>query len=212
MPAGPLPPLLHTTEPPQAGPKQTQVESPSQPVLVIGYKRPDEFAKDDPVFDVISSLLAGGRTGVLYKEMVRDRRISLVAAAEDTMPGGKYPNLFIFFLAPALGHTVDENEKALYEILDRFQSTRVDADSLERVKTKTRAGLIRRLASNAGLASLLTAYYADYGDWRKLFTSIDEINRVTAEDVQRVARQYFTASNRTVAFTVQSKGQAGGGK
>ena len=55
--------------------------------------------------------------------------------------------------------------------------------SLARVKTKTRATLIRQLDSNAGLAQLLTSYYVNYGDWRKLFTSIDDINKVTAGDV-----------------------------
>ena len=61
----------------------------------------------------------------------------------------------------------------------------------------------------------LTAYYAAYGDWRKLFTSLDDIDRVTADDVQRVARKYFVTSSRTVAYTVsaggvQSAGAAGG--
>jgi predicted Zn-dependent peptidase len=73
------------------------------------------------------------------------------------------------------------------------------------VKTKARAGLIRQLDSNSGLASQLTTYSVAYGDWRKLFTSLDELNKVTAEDVQRVARKYFVPEARTVALTVQPK-------
>ena len=42
-----------------------------------------------------------------------------------------------------------------------------------------------------------------YGDWKKLFTSLDEIDKVTADDVKRVAAQYFTQENRTVAVTYQ---------
>ena len=56
----PLPPALHTEEPPQPGPKVAMVDSPSQPLLVIGYKRPDQYDKDDPVFDIISGVLSGG--------------------------------------------------------------------------------------------------------------------------------------------------------
>ena len=48
-----------------------------------------------------------------------------------------------------------------------------------------------------------------YGDWRKLFTSIDDINKVTAEDVQRVARQYFTPANRTTVWLAQTPQPAG---
>ena len=79
----------------------------------------------------------------------------------------------------------------------------MDAETLARVKTKARAGVIRRLDNNAGLAQMLATYYASYGDWRKLFTSIDDLNRVTADDVQRVARQYFVLPSRTVAYLAQ---------
>jgi predicted Zn-dependent peptidase len=59
------------------------------------------------------------------------------------------------------------------------------------------------------LASLLTSVSVAYGDWRKVFTSLDEINRVSADDVQRVARKYFIPESRTVALTVQPKRQGG---
>jgi predicted Zn-dependent peptidase len=109
-----------------------------------------------------------------------------------------------------MGHTTADNEKAFYDLLERFQSQRVDAVTLARVKTKTRADLIRRLDSNSGLASLLTAYYATYGDWTKLFTSLDDLDKVTSDDVQRVAKHYFTPENRTVAYLIAPKRQAGG--
>jgi len=204
--AHPLPPRVHTEEPPQPGPKTAVVESPSQPLLVIGYKRPDQYDKDDPVFDILSEILSSGRTGLLYQDLVRDKRVALEAEAGDSYPDSRYPNLFLFFLAPALGHSVEENEKALDDLLTRFEAQKVDAETLARVKTKARAGVIRRLDSNPGLASLLTAYHAAYGDWRKLFTSLDDLDKVTADDVQRVARQYLVTASRTVAYTVNNGG------
>jgi len=209
LPSRPLPPLITTVEPKQEGAKRIEVESPSQPLMFIGYKRPDQYDKDDPVFDVITTILASGRTGILYKDMVRDKKLALAAISAPTFPGGKYPNLFLFFLVPAMGKTAEENEKEFYSILEKFKTEKVDNETLARVKTKARAGLIRQLDSNAGLASQLTTYYVAYGDWRKLFTGIDEINKVTAEDVQRVARQYFVPEARTVALTVQPKKKGG---
>jgi len=64
----------------------------------------------------------------------------------------------------------------------------VDAETLARVKTKARAGVIRRL-DNTRAGRMLATYYASYGDWRKLFTSIDDLNRVDRRRVERVARQ-----------------------
>ena len=71
------------------------------------------------------------------------------------------------------------------------------------MKTKTRASLIHRLDSNSGLAELLTSFYVNYGDWRKVFTSLDDVDKVTADDVQRVARKYFVSNTRTTAFDFQ---------
>src|SRR5437016_3908570 len=205
LPTRPLPPLVTTVEPKQEGPKRIDVESPSQPLMFVAYKRPDQYDKDDPVFDVITMILTSGRTSVLYKDMVRDKKLSLAAISAPTFPGGKYPNLFLFFLVPAIGKTAEENEKEFYDVLEKFKAEKVDSETLARVKTKARAGLIRQLDSNSGLASQLTSYYVSYGDWRKLFTSLEDVNKVTAEDVQRVARQYFIPSARTVALTVQPK-------
>ena len=61
--------------------------------------------------------------------------------------------------------------------------------------------MIHKLDSNSGLAAELTAYHVAYGDWKRLFTDLDEVNRVTAEDVQRVAKEYLVTQSRTVAYT-----------
>jgi len=134
----------------------------------------------------------------------------VAAQAVATYPGGRYPNLFVFFVVPALGHTIEENEKALGDLLTEFEKQPVDAATLAQARTQARAAVIRRLANNSGLAELLTSYYMSYGDWRKLFTSIDDLNKVTAADVQRVARQYFLTANRTYAYTTAPA--AGGGR
>ncbi len=203
LPKRPLPDPIMTIEPDQEGPKSTNVASPAQPMEFVAYHRPDQYDKDDPVFDVLSGLLSGGRTSIMYRDMIRDKKLALEAGAESQFPGGKYPALFFFYLIPGLGHTVAENEKELDSILANLKKDKVDDASLARVKTRTRAALIRQLDDNAGLAQLLASYYGNYGDWKKLFTDLDEVDKVTADDVQRVVRQYFTTDNRTVALTFQ---------
>jgi predicted Zn-dependent peptidase len=213
LPARPLPPPIVTVEPEQHGEKRVTVESPSQPFLAIVYKRPDQADKDDPVFDVISGILDEGRTGLLYQKLVRDERIALAVSSSSTFPSGKYPNLFILEAVPSRGHTVAENQKAIDEIVEGLKRDQVGEEALNRVKTKVRAGLIRQLDDNSGLAAQLPFYYANYGDWRKLFTGLEDINKVTAADVQRVVRRYFAQSGRTVAYTVApASAQAGGGQ
>jgi predicted Zn-dependent peptidase len=207
-PARPLPPAIHTEEPKQAGPKTVVVESSSQPLLMEGYKRPDEYDPDDAVFDVLSLVLSGGRTGLLYKELVQGKELALQAEAVSAYPGTLQSGLFLFFVVPALGHTVEENRAALDAVLTKLGQEGIDAETLARVKTKARAGVIRRLADNSGLAEMLASAQAEFGSWKKLFTSLDEIDRVTTADVVRVARRYFVPSGRTTGYTVAAPSAA----
>jgi predicted Zn-dependent peptidase len=208
LPARPLPPALPAAEPRQEGEKRVAVETPSQPFVGIAWKRPDQQDRDDPVFDVVATILDSGRTGLLYRELVRDRRIALSASATATFPGGKYPNLFLIWVAPSSGHTNEENERAVYGIVERLREKEVDPQTLARVKIKLRASVLHQLDNNPGMADQLAFFYVNYGDWKKLFTGLGDIDKVTAADVLRVARQYFVESGRTVAFTVAPKGGA----
>ncbi len=201
----PLPPTIHTLEPVQEGEKRVAVASPAQPFLAIAYKRGDQYSPDDATLDVLSEVLSGGRTGIIYRDMVRDKKLALAAETQATFPSGKYPSLFLFFTVPAQGHTIEENEAEFDSIVERVKKEKADAATLDRIKTKLRAELIRKLDSNSGLAAELCSYYVNYGDWRKLFTELDDYNRVTADDVQKVAAKVLNKSTRTVAYTFAPK-------
>ena len=208
LPKRPLPPPVITVEPPQEGERRLEVESPAQPVVVVGYRKPSNQDPDRAVFDVIQSVLAGGRTSWFYKELVRDKQVALDAGGFPNFPGDKYPGLFIFYAFPSSGHTVADNEAGMYRLIEKLKTEKVDAETLDMVKTKNRAALIRKLDDNGGLAAELAQYHAQFGNWRQLFYDLDEINKVTAQDVQRVAQKYFVKNARSVAWLVQPEAPA----
>ena len=117
LPAGPKAPTIRMNEPPQEGEKRSAVETPSQPIVLIGYKRPSQDHPDDPVFDVISGLLSQGRTSMFYRELVLEKKLVLQADTGPNFPGQKYPNLFIVIGVPNQGKTIEETEKALVELM-----------------------------------------------------------------------------------------------
>jgi predicted Zn-dependent peptidase len=70
-------------------------------------------------------------------------------------------------------------------------------------KTRQRAGLLRGLDDNQGIATSLALYQTRFGDWRQLFRELDEDDKVTKADIRRVANKIFTDGNRTSA-TIQT--------
>ena len=201
MPSRPMPPEIRTVEPPQAGPRTAVLDVAVQPIAAIAYKRPSYFDKDDPVLDVLQAVLVSGNRGIMYRELVQEKRVAQTVQAGSTFPDGRYPNLFLFFLAPSQGHTVEENQKALDEVLFRMKTQPVGAEALNQAKISVRALSYQRLAQSAALAEMLALYAAAYGDWKKLFTLIDDVDKVTEDDLVRVSLRYFNPVNRTTVYT-----------
>ncbi len=207
LPAGLKPDPVETIEPEQLGERRVVVEDKSQPILILGYHKGGIRHPDDPVFTVMSDIISRGRASRLYKSLVKEKKIAIQAAGFSGFPGVKYPNLMAFFAIPSQGHTTAECETAIYAEIERLQKEPVSAEELKKAKTRARADLIRQLGSNSGIAGQLTFYQTVKGDWRELFRELDRINAVTAEDIQRVAKQYLIPKHRTVAVikTIEEK-------
>ena len=208
IPSRPKPDPVETVEPPQLGERRVVVDDPAQPFVLIGYHKPDIHHPDDAVFDAITDIVGMGRTSRLYKSLVKEKRIAVVASGFQGMPGTKYPNLFLFYAVPSRGHTNEECEEAIDAEIERLKSELVTPEELAKAKTRARASLIRQLASNSGLAAQLTFYEVITGDWRNLFKQLDKIEKVTAEDILRIASEYFTTKNRSVGI-IQTTGAGG---
>jgi len=195
---GPKPEPVETVEPPQLGERRVTVLDPAQPFVLIGYHKPGINHPDNAVFDAITDIIGMGRTSRLYKSLVKEKKIAIAASGFQGLPGNKYPGLFLFYAVPAKGHTHQECEEAVYEEIERLKTELVSSEDLAKAKTRARAGLIRQLDSNSGLAEQITSYEVVTGDWRNLFRQLDRIDEVTADDILRVAKEYFTKKNRTV--------------
>lgn len=210
IPAGPEPDPVWTKEPPQEGERRTNLYALAQPILVIGYHKPSIRHRDNAVFDALQDILASGRTSRLYRALVQERKLAVTAGGFPGFPGEKYPNLFLFFSVAAAGKTNEENEQAMLEEIERLRRELVTEEELQRVKQRARAQLVQQLSSNLGLAGQLASYEVLTGDWRNLFRRLDAINRVTRQDIQRVAKQYFTERNRTVGYLIPEEAAASG--
>lgn len=196
--AKPAAPKLQIVEPPQTQTQEVTLKLPTQPWYLEGYHRPAMNHPDNAVYEIIGSLLSDGRTSRLYKSLVVEKQLALVAEGLSGYPGEKYPNLMLFYAQTAPGRTVDEVAVALSQEMERLKNEPVSAAELEQVKTQARAGLLRSLNSNMGMAFSLLDYQVKTGSWRNLFKQLDAIAKVAPTDIQRVAQKTFRPENKTI--------------
>ncbi|MEO8597197.1 MAG: pitrilysin family protein [Candidatus Solibacter sp.] len=199
IPSGPRPEPLRTVEPRQEGEYRVTLRLQSEPVVLLGYHKPDGNHPDDVVYRALGAVLSEGRSSRLYTSLVRDKKIAVQAAGFSDLPGRKYPNLFAFFAVAAPGHGNGEIEKAIDEEIARLEKEPVSEQELEGVKRRARAQLTASFADNLQLANELASWQVTTGDWRTLFRQVDKLDAVTPADIQRVAKETFRAGNRTIA-------------
>lgn len=203
--ARPEPPQVTAVEPPQTEARAVTLKLPSQPWYFQGYHKPAMNNPDRSVYEIMGSILSDGRTSRLYKSIVEQKQIALTAQGFSGFPGDKYPNLMLFYAMTAPSHTVEEVAEALNAEIERLKTEPVSDEELERVKTQARAALLRSLDSNSDMASLMLEYEVKTGSWKNLFQQIDQIEAVTAQDIQRVARSTFIPENSTVGRLLSSE-------
>lgn len=201
VPPGDAPAPVTVEEPPQRGERRIQVTFEAEPEVLAGWHVPPADHPDAPALDVMARVLAGGRTGRLYRRLVIDEGLATSVSAT-VGPGYRGPRLFIVSAQPLAGATTAELETAIYDELRRLTEEPPTALELARVRNQIEAAEVRRLVSNLGLAFQLAESVGYHGDWKETFRAGAKLGRVTAEEVQRVARRYLTADNRTVAVLV----------
>jgi zinc protease len=195
------PPPVRTKEPEQIGERRVTVKKAAQlPLQMIAYHVPEAKNPDSIVLDLAATVLSTGQSSRLYKRMVDEEPLALSVngRAGDSID----PTLMTFTIQPRAGVDTARTEKALYEELERLQTTEVSPRELQKAKNQLLTRHYAQLKTIAGRAQMLGHYEVIFGDYTKAFSIDKEYQAVTAADIQRVAKKYFTEKNRTVATLI----------
>ena len=197
------PPEMITEEIDQLQEKRMSAEAETNPSVEIRWHTVPFVHKDKYAIEVVADLL-NDRTGRLYKSLVEKQHLATGQpyAWNDPM---KYGGAFEIGAEVADGHTHQEVEDALLAEIERLKKEPVGEHELQKVKNKSLADSYRRLQSNFYLLLQLLVYDAE-GNWREINDSAAKIEAVTAADVQRVARKYFTAEGRNTMWYSRKAG------
>jgi zinc protease len=170
------------------------------PYVVMGYHVPNIRGPDSFVLEVIAAILSSGKSSRLYQGLVWEKRLALDVDADNSLLS-RDPGLFYLSAEPLSGKDMAGVEKALNEEIERLQRETVGGQELEKAKNQIEADFVYGQDSLFYQAMLL-AQYEIAADWRKIDEYIPSIRKVTAEDIQRVAKQYLTPDNRTVGILI----------
>lgn len=207
IPARPPVTTAAVVEPPQKSERRTRVSLPAEvPYLLLGYHTPvhasagrDGVAEWEPyALSILGGVLDGGQAARFERELVRDKKIAS-SISVDYSAISRSPSMLLIEATPANGHTTAELEKTIRAQIERIRDEPVSAEEMKRVKAQVVAGNVYARDSMFYQAMQIGRLAAVGLDWRMLDDYVKNLNAVTAEQVQAVARKYLVDTNLTVA-------------
>jgi zinc protease len=198
IPSHAPPPPVTTIEPPQQGERRLVVHKPAElPLLMIGYHVPPTNNLDFYALNILRAVLFQGESSRMYQRLVDKDQIALDVSS--SVEPAFDPSLAVIVAQPKQGVDPEKCEKAIYEELDHTKTTAISDSELEKAKNIRLMEFYEQMRTINGRGNTIGTYEVFFGDYHKLFEAAKSYAAVTKEDVQRVAKEYFGANNRTVA-------------
>ncbi len=192
-------------EPDQLGEKRLTVKAPAkEPYLIMGYKttalgQPDTEDWEPYALEMLSSVLDGGGSTRLQRELVRGSQVAAEAGASYSA-FTRLPGLLMLDGTPAQGHDLADLERALGAQIQRLKDEPVGTAELTRIRTGLIANKVYELDSVYGQAMQIGTLEAVGLGWPLLDQYVQHLGAITPEQIQAVARKYLTSDNLTVAL------------
>jgi predicted Zn-dependent peptidase len=166
------------------------------PAFHIAYPIPTSRSPDHYALELLSIVLGDGESSRLYQKLVKDKQVvQEIDVGTDDRRG---PDLFSFWAICAEGHTGKVARALIDKEIAAIADKGVSERELTKAKNRVRASFVLGLQSNMARAMNLGEFELYWGDAALLNDEPAHYLAVTAADVQRVAKQYFPASARTV--------------
>ncbi len=207
IPRQPLPAPADVSEPAQSAPKQftRQDKLARTPALAAAWHLPPRMSKDFFALSVLDPLLNSDDSARMYRKLVRDERLAMSAGGGFNLLGSNWdmkgPMLYTMRVDYLDGKTADQVLAAMEGVLSEVREKGISAEDLQQAKTTIRSSFLDELEGGGmprfGRANLLGVFALFDDDPGRINTILDELDRITAEDVKAAATRWLVPANRT---------------
>jgi predicted Zn-dependent peptidase len=186
-------------EPQQTEEKRvTYLDKVQLPLISFAYHTPAQGSSEAYAIEMVAKILSQGKSSRLQKEIV-DKQQKAVAAGAFSYPT-EDPGLAIMYGVGNVGTKPEELEKAMDDEVNKIVNEGVSVDELQKCKNQIENEFISQNQRVLGIVENLANYHVYYGDANLINKELDRYMKVTAADMQAVAKKYFTKRNRLVLY------------
>ncbi len=196
------------TEPPQtAEVRDNFYDNVTLPAVIQSYRIPAQGTDDYYALNLLTSLLSGGESSRFTKE-IKDKQQKALFVGSFPL-ALEHPGVFIAFGIANMGTKPEDLEASMNKEIEKIQNEPVGEQEFQKLKNQIETEFVTRNSSVAGIAESLANYEMYFGDANLINSEIDRYNKVTREDIQRVARKYLTKENRVSLYYLPNAAKPG---
>ena len=198
-------------EPPHTKERSVRLETPwPLPAVVVAHHITYDGHPDSYPLHIASKVLSDGQSSRIYQKLVYERQLAVAAFGGANLI--EHPNLFYAVAIVQPGQKPEDAVNALIAELDKLKADPITDRELQRTKNQFARDYILNRESNQQKATQLAHAAVIHGQITTADGEFDIFQKITAADVQRVARTYFTPENRLVITLMPSGKTAAAGK
>jgi predicted Zn-dependent peptidase len=205
IPSRPRPKRQLNIEPPQTESRKLTHHS-NIPVdtLYMAFHMPGRTEETYYPSDLLSDIMASGKSARLYQTLVR--QLKICTEADAYISGTVDPGLLIIEAKPSNGHTLEEIERAVWDILNALKTDKISARELEKHKNKIESSICFSNISILNKAMNL-AFYELIGEPELINTEQDKYQEITADAMRGAAESIFQEGNCSTLYYLREVGK-----
>jgi zinc protease len=197
-------PKVSVSEPEQRGERRVTLKKEAElPFILFDYRAPNLKSPDSFALDLLSVVLAGGRSSRLHHELVYKKRLAHEIDA-DYSAVSVDPTGFSISAQLLPGKDAAQLEREIDRELEKVKSELISDKELQKAKNQVEAAFVFAQDSIFGQAMKIGTYEIA-GGWRQMESYLDGIRKVNRDDIRRVAKKYLERDRRTVGVLIPTK-------